>query len=600
MECSGNYTNTYMVRFLFPALWCTVALAQLPKPQAATPPGESSVKSRKHQASAGGVLQVDAVVTDAQGRAVRNLTAPDFEVLTDDKPRKVTDCRFESDEPLRIALVVDDLSLSREHLAAIKSALLRFVNGPMQTGEKAAILRTGSGESALEQFTSDRPALAAAAGRLVYNPAQADASPHVFTTGSLGALRAILEGLRYVPGRKLVVLFSERLRETAHSNQPKLITGLFSAANRGSAVVYALDAGPAGAPLHMDQGIAELANDTGGAFFDAVTDFSAALGRIVQEQTGYYAIHFAASPFEPVYPVAVRTPGKDLRVRARRGAMGLAGDEGITGYVTPGTELATALYTETAGAGAHVRMTVAPGRDEKPYLNVGLHVDGHDLTFTRGLDGAYRSTLEVAAGLFQEGASPAGQTSRMLSIRLGEKAYRDLLETGFDYTLRMAAPRKGAYQIRAAVLNVASDQTGSASQFFEAPDFASGLGISAIVLRAEPAGQAARDATLFHPGQRIRYVCELFNLDHNAQNHSIVEVVVQLLRDGTVVYTSKPQLVNIEIATGTRRRGAGGIIRLASDFPPGTYQLRITVTDTLAPAGAARTATQSAHLQVAR
>ena len=53
-----------------------------------------------------------------------------------------------------IALVVDDLGLSPSSIAQVHSALKRFVDHDIQPGDLVAIVRTGAGVGALQQFTT--------------------------------------------------------------------------------------------------------------------------------------------------------------------------------------------------------------------------------------------------------------------------------------------------------------------------------------------------------------------------------------------------------------------------------------------------------------
>src|SRR5260221_10656332 len=201
------------------------------------------------------LVQVDAVVTDSKGKQVTNLTADDFEDLQDGKRQKITKFSYISTAaptpapiapvpsgpairsapappPVRlrpsqvrrtIALVVDDLGLSFESTAQIRSALKKFVDQQMQPGDLVAIIRTGAGMGALQQFTSDKRQLYAAIERVKYNMMgrvgissfaalegiDADAPPidttssdeereQIFSAGSLGAMRYVIEGLKEV------------------------------------------------------------------------------------------------------------------------------------------------------------------------------------------------------------------------------------------------------------------------------------------------------------------------------------------------------------------------------------------------------------------
>ena len=66
--------------FLIAALGGIVAAQQQPAPQAPPPTFRVEVN----------YVEVDAIVTDAQGNAVTDLTLDDFEVLEDGRPQKVT------------------------------------------------------------------------------------------------------------------------------------------------------------------------------------------------------------------------------------------------------------------------------------------------------------------------------------------------------------------------------------------------------------------------------------------------------------------------------------------------------------------------------
>src|SRR4030095_12161940 len=69
-----------------------------------------------------------------------------------------------------IALVGDDLGLSVGSIDQVKSSLKKFVDEQMQPGDVVAIIRTGSGAGALQQFTTDKRILHAAIARIRWNP----------------------------------------------------------------------------------------------------------------------------------------------------------------------------------------------------------------------------------------------------------------------------------------------------------------------------------------------------------------------------------------------------------------------------------------------
>lgn len=257
------------------------------------------------------LIQVDAVVTDKNGKPVTDLRAEDFEIQENGDVQKITNFSFvpiasETAKPettdtidkiappipptrlkpeqvrRTIALVVDDLGLSFESAYYVRRALKKFVDVQMQPGDLVAIIRTGGGMGALQQFTSDKRQLYAAIERVLWNQlgrggvspfspmlggdiqsqTRADIpgksgneitegdlhqfSDELFTVGTLGALNFVVRGLRELPGRKSVMLVSDGLRIFNREGQSDrildLLRRLTDLANRASVVIYTMDA----------------------------------------------------------------------------------------------------------------------------------------------------------------------------------------------------------------------------------------------------------------------------------------------------------------------------------------------------------------------
>ncbi|HEY8205276.1 MAG TPA: VWA domain-containing protein, partial [Pyrinomonadaceae bacterium] len=132
------------------------------------------------------LVQVDAVVTDKDGKIVTDLKPEEVEIFEDGRQQKITHFSYnvtETAEPAKetkstpadknappvppsrlrpedirrtIALVVDDLGLSFESTYFVRRALKKFVDEQMQPGDLVAIIRTSGGMGALQQFTSDK------------------------------------------------------------------------------------------------------------------------------------------------------------------------------------------------------------------------------------------------------------------------------------------------------------------------------------------------------------------------------------------------------------------------------------------------------------
>src|SRR5271156_261895 len=191
---------------LFPAL--AVAFAQNPAPQ----PGPATTGASPNTVIRIDVnlVQVDAVVTDSRGRRVTNLQSPAFEIWQDGKPQAIANFSYVSTQPggagaapaqriaqakpvkgeappptpvLRptevrrtLALVVDDLGLAAENVPNVRSAIKNFIDDQMRPGDLVAIVRTGAGMGALQQFTTDKRLLYAALERVKYGQSRVGVS----------------------------------------------------------------------------------------------------------------------------------------------------------------------------------------------------------------------------------------------------------------------------------------------------------------------------------------------------------------------------------------------------------------------------------------
>jgi VWFA-related protein len=166
------------------------AFAQTPAPTPQTNEREDVVVITTN------LIQIDATVTDKNGKAVTDLTQEDFEIYQNGNRQPITNFSFISIQPEKraeqvaadkasnnslptvstrlrheqvrrtIALVVDDLGLSSASTVWTKQALKKFVDEQLQPGDLVAIIRTSSGVGALQQFTTDKRLLHAAIDRI--------------------------------------------------------------------------------------------------------------------------------------------------------------------------------------------------------------------------------------------------------------------------------------------------------------------------------------------------------------------------------------------------------------------------------------------------
>ena len=272
-----------------------------PVPQSTPPPKPDEVDVVKITSN---LVQVDAVVTDKNGKIVTDLKPEDVEILEDGRKQKITHFSYNATETpeverpaksapfdksappvppgkLRredvrrtIAVVVDDLGLSFESTYYVRRALKKFVDEQIQPGDLVAIIRTSGGMGALQQFTADKRQLYAAVDRVKWNsngrsgigafdamqPALPSAEleaanedlnrfrEDVFAVGTLGAISYVVRGLKDLPGRKSILLVSDGFRVYERNDLSReymaldRLRRLIDQANRASVVIYTMNA----------------------------------------------------------------------------------------------------------------------------------------------------------------------------------------------------------------------------------------------------------------------------------------------------------------------------------------------------------------------
>ena len=259
------------------------------------------------------LIQIDVTVTDKKGKVITDLRRDEIEIYENGQKQDISNFSFVSNarefaenekgktptailppttvrpERVRrtIALVVDDLTLSFESTYYVRRALKKFVDEQMQDGDLVAIIRTGAGIGALQQFTTDRRQLHAAIEKVRWNsvgaggigafaPLQAlddtgapetepvpgertaegiereynDFRQSVFATGTLGAINYVVRGMSDLPGRKSIMLLSDGFKLFTKDAGGTIESGrvlqslrrLVDQANRASVVVYTMDA----------------------------------------------------------------------------------------------------------------------------------------------------------------------------------------------------------------------------------------------------------------------------------------------------------------------------------------------------------------------
>ncbi|HST53992.1 MAG TPA: VWA domain-containing protein [Pyrinomonadaceae bacterium] len=469
----------------------------------------------------------------------------------------------------------------------------------------------------------------------------------LFSVGTLGALNFIVRGMNELPGRKSVVMFSDGFKIYDQEDPTKKarvidnLRRLIDLANRASVVVYTVDArglqvaGLSAADdlngrttqqindlltsrldelIDTQQGLQYLADATGGFLVKNNNDMSGAVRRVLEDQKGYYLIGFR--PDESVFDsirgrrhfnnlqVKVRRPG--LRVRSRAGFIGVTDSEAKPVRRTRVEQLIGALASPFSSGDVPLRLTSLPGGDTArgSYVTSLMHIDMGGVRFTDEADGWHKAVLDVVALTFGEEGNVIDRIDRTETVRVRAAAYDAVRHNGLVYTMQVPVKKAGAYQLRVAVRDAATEKLGSASQFVEVPNLKkdrlalSGIimqssGFTAVQLLSSGIGAEGEQATpdpqgspavrRFRQGDDVDYYFNIYNARLDSAGRTQLQTQMRLFRDGQQVYAGQPIPFDPGKQTDTKNLHDGSRIHLNTGLAPGDYVLQIIVTDALAP-----------------
>jgi len=484
----------------------------------------------------------------------------------------------------------------------------------------------------------------------------------VRTAGTLGALNLVIRGARELPGRKAVLFISEgfevleKYAQDATGQPGPVRVALDRAidqAIRAGVVVYSIDARglQTGRLLASDnlkvpsmgadangnaytmessvaqktaeraamlrdtqEGMAYLAEQTGGFAVLNTNDVGAGLARAVQDVRDYYVIGYVpeARTFAgkgktaEYHKIDVRVKRPGLKVRTRKEFLGESDADDAAAALTPSQQIVNAAISPFTSSDIAVRATMLPGfsPDRGLFLRALLHIDATALTFAKNADGKSTAAADVLGMVFDRDGTEVAHLSTAFEAALTNDGARDALREGLAYTLRIPIPRAGAYQVRFAVRDRQSGKFGTAGEFLDLPDVPHGaFAVSGIVLRADDdVSPSAADADrvmispsqamrVYRPGTQLTYACDIYNAIQP------VQLTLSVWRGTQKVLSATPD--TLTPPPGQRRFSAGGAFKLGDALAPGRYVLQIAASTTdPAKKGAVTRATQVMDFEV--
>lgn len=424
-----------------------------------------------------------------------------------------------------IAIYIDDLSISFANLVYTREALKKFVQQNVVAGDVVAIYRSSGGLGLLQQFTTDKRLILEAIERLRFrnlngldSMAPINANPleesgdatlaqmaleqrlqeevqlrerqDMLTAGMLSTASFIVRGLRELPGRKSMVIFSESITlsdRPQSMNNPNMsgdmrmapgsmggnrnrtlqqMNALIDIANRSGVTFYTVDprglvyfgataadsmpANPRNANARTQQrqmdffssqdGMSVLAEETGGLFFSNTNDLGKALAEAANDQDGYYLIAFQPDDdtFEKTrdgqaktHKLTIKVRKSGVKVRYRKSFVGVPDSERVPANPNP---MVSALSSPFRSVEVSMKLTPIYMDDPKsgPFLRAFLFVDPKTFQF-----------VDEPAAPEDKDKSPWKKATMNELVVLYDQTGRAVEQVSNSHTIRM---RKDGYE----------------------------------------------------------------------------------------------------------------------------------------------------------
>jgi len=495
------------------------------------------------------------------------------------------------------------------------------------------VLTTADGRSVLSSGSERSQRMTAAMNDLID---QANRASTVIYTINAGGLQTL--GLTAADGRQTIIpeLNLQTVGSGDSGGPPSVGPGVRAGVTQGEASLRNLDIlvnSRRNQYFESQYVLDYLAEETGGLSIRNTNDISGGLGRMLDDQRGYYLLGYRPDDktFEPgkdspkLHKLEVKVKRPGLKVRSRNSFYGLTSDEALSPAArTPAEQLRGALTSPFASGDINVRLTSLFGNEPQAgsFMRSIIHVDARDLEFKQAADGARAATVELVAVTYDASGNLVDQITGSQTFNVRADAYERTLKDGFTSVLNVPVRRPGAYQLRVAVRDAASARLGSASQFVEVPDPKGRLALSGIVLTGvdqRAATTAAAPATMSggevdpQSGPAMRRLKQGMVMEYGYLVYTGLQAAeaskpakqqlvtrMRLFRDGKQVFTGAEKPLAIEGQADPQRLVAGGRFGIGRDLAPGEYVLQVLVTDMTAKDKRRATATQWIDFEIVK
>jgi VWFA-related protein len=465
------------------------------------------------------LVQVDVVAVDDKGQQVTGLTAEDFKIIDNGRERKpefvtyvslarspATIAGHPSAEQLGRVFVfvvsnpvinlafsmpasgggaprsgtVSNLSTAVRAAESAQTLISWFVDTQMTSADLAAIASTDVDLGILSSFTNDHAVLDAAMKRT----REAVRQQRATTVTAVGrevqmqslvklnlslmeTLENVISQVEMLPGRKVVTLLSGGL--LYHPQLPyfqiieERLARLIKKANQAQIAIYTLhtrDLDLRGR-FRGNDGLIQLAQQTGGQAIFATNDLRVEFGRVIEENRGYYLLSYnpGADLAERPANLQVRVTRKDVKVLSR--AEGLAQKT-----VAEKSRLNVNPFASPLSAN-EIGLSLTPGTATRGQVITSCRLDISNVAARAREDGRQDFSLKLSIRVAGPDGRDFKQAERDLSFNVSSAELETARRDGVLTTFSFEGEKPGFYRISVAVRDNYSGKVGNSRVFYE-------------------------------------------------------------------------------------------------------------------------------------
>lgn len=502
-----------------------------------------------------------------------------------------------------------------------------------QTGADDTNLLAVASQTASQPVANGAAALNAKLASVMLDMLRMDAA--VASQGSrltLSALKALVDGLRTMPGRKSVLYFTWGMYLGPELDVP--FRNLMSTANRDNVTFYSVDtrgvmtsAQNAGARgqlngatrasastmtqtsgevtkdqvmasdnaetagrANVQESIRDLAESTGGFLIGDSNDLRVPLRHVNEEISSYYELSF--NPGIQNYDgsfrkLAVNANRKDLVIHARNGYFALPPDARAAGLQPFEVPLLKILSDGTASEDVkyHAGAVLLQPKSDGTSVSVLVEVPLHEL---QPKAGPAKATLDVHCSLAALVKDAKGEVVQKLTRDRSFQVTPDQLKMGNFLDKMMVTVAPGKYTLESVVMDRESGRIGAQRSEFTVAPKAAGVGISSLT----PMRSYVPNAKGLDPNDPFQFqggsITPTMDLTVKKGPNSVLRLFFTVYQDASI--SGKPS-VEIEFRQGGKSLtkvpmqlpaadAQGRIPYLmtvpAESIPPGSYEIHAT------------------------